>query len=179
MTGDVFINEAINDAFSIYTKCRKDFKDPMEEKTSLDYNSFLCSIVRMLVLVYGEEIVSAYSDKNTEEFNKTLMKYGMSEKDIEDFEVLVQRYYAMDRKQIGKTFRKKNKFFNVVQKYLIDMLVKKNIAESVPKEVVEGFESLLFTANNPDFYRASTALAEAFNPNQIGDYFEKQSFTGE
>lgn len=179
MSSEFFVNEAIDKAFSTYVNCRKEFKDPMEEKTSIEYNSFLCSIVRMLVLMYGEEVVKNYEDKDAEAFNKTLMKFGMSEKDINDFEVFVQRYYTMDKKQVGKTFRKKNKFFNVIQKYLIDMLVKKKSVEEVTNVEIEGFYSLLFTSNSEDFYRASTALLEAFNPYQIDEYFKKQHLMGE
>ena len=179
MTSEFFVNEAIDEAFSKYVRCRREMKDAMEEKTSLEYNSFLCSIIRMLVLVYGQEMPDFYDRKDVEAFNKTLMQYGMSEKEIEDFKVFVQRYYSMDKKQAGKTFKKKNKFFNVVQKYLIDMLVKKTRVEEVPKEIIEGFYSLLFTCNSTDFYRASVALLEAFNPYQIDDYFKKQQLLGE
>lgn len=177
--GDAFINEAIGEAFEIYESSRIKFKDVMDTKTSLEYNTFLCTIIRLLIIVYGEELIETYISQDAQAFNKLLTKYGMSEKDVEDFEVFVQRYYAMNKKHEGKTFRKKNKFFNVVQKYLIDMLVHKNKSVEVGKDEIKDFYDLLFTANSKDFYRASTAVAEAFNPYQIDEYFKKKKLLGE
>ena len=177
--GDTFVNEAISEAFSIYESNLTKFKDEMDTKTTLEYNTFLCTIIRMLVLIYGDDLMGASISGDTEAFNKSLMKYGMSEKDVNDFEVFVQRYYAMNKKHEGKTFRKKNKFFNVIQKYLIDMLVLRTRSEKVSQEVIQNFYDLLFTANSKDFYRASTAVAEAFNPYQIDEYFKRQNLLGE
>ncbi len=177
--GDAFVNEAISEAFSLYESSLTKFKDEMDSRTNIQYNSFLCTIIRMLVIIYGDDIMGASISEDAEAFNKSLMKYGMSEKDVNDFEVFVQRYYAMDKKHQGKTFRKKNKFFNVIQKYLIDMLVLRNNREPVPREAIENFYDLLFTANSKDFSRASTAVAEAFNPYQIDEYFKRQKLLGE
>ena len=70
---------------------------------------------------------------------------------------------------------KKNKYFNLVQKSLIDMLILKNQKEPVNNEVKNSFYELLFTANTKDFYRKSIALVEAYNPYEIDDYFKKQN----
>ena len=62
---------------------------------------------------------------------------------------------------------------HVVQKHLIDMLVKRNEQEALDKLVIIDFYNMLFTANNPDFYRKSVALLEAYDPYEIDKYFKK------
>ena len=41
----IFINNAINEAFLLYDSSK-------EKEESLDFNSFLCCIVRMLIVIY-------------------------------------------------------------------------------------------------------------------------------
>ena len=53
------------------------------------------------------------------------------------------------------------------------MLVKRNESEQLDKDVIRDFSNLLFTANNPDFYRKSVALLEAYDPYEIDEYFKK------
>ena len=71
--------------------------------------------------------------------------------------------------------KKENKYFNLVQKYLIDMLIKKNNQEKLDKEDINNFYSLLFTARSTNFYYKSTAVLLAYNPYEIDDYFKKQN----
>ena len=54
---DVFINKAFNDAMKLYI-------DNIDKPESVLYNGFLATVIRMLVLIYGEDIVKCYDDKN-------------------------------------------------------------------------------------------------------------------
>ena len=63
-----FINEAINEMFSIYNRSK-------EQPLSIEYNSFLSSVIRMLVLIYGEDVLKCYEDKDTNGFVNTILKY--------------------------------------------------------------------------------------------------------
>ena len=56
-TSSVYINEAIEYAFSTYERTK-------EHKGTLDYNSFMCTIVRMLLVIYGEEVMLDYQTHN-------------------------------------------------------------------------------------------------------------------
>ena len=65
------------------------------------------------------------------------------------------------------------KFFNAIQKLLIDMMVTKNNKGEINLEELVDFYELLFTANSFDFYRKTYALATAYNPYEIDEYFQK------
>ncbi len=62
INNDIFVNAAINEGFKLY--------DENKEKTySLEYNRFITCIIRMLILIYGEEIRLAYDKKDETYFN--------------------------------------------------------------------------------------------------------------
>ncbi len=169
MNDNVFINEALNESLLLYL-------DVKDKKYSLEYNSFLCCVVRLLILIYGEEnIISSFKNKDVDGFSSLLIKYGMSIEDCSSFVNNLEKFYNFYKKQQNKAIKKKNKYFNLVQKSLIDMLVKKKEKETVSKEEIEAFYELLFTAQNRDFYRRSVALVQAYNPYEIDDYFKKQN----
>ncbi len=165
---NLFICSALNDALKLYI-------DSKDKKGSLEYNNFMCSVIRMLVLIYGEEdIIDSYEKNDTELFDSLLTKYGYSIEEINNFKVIFEKFYRFDLRQQHKAIKKKNKYFNLVQKYLIDMMVKKSQTEKVDSIVMNDFYNLLFTANNKDFYRKSTAVFLAYNPYEIDDYAKKQ-----
>ncbi len=162
---DVFVNNAIQDAFQLYL-------DTKEQPDSIVYNDFLVSVIRMLILIYGENITEYYKNKDAKGFNDCLGQYGFSKENIKEFRVQFEKSYKSLNRQKDKAIKKKNKYFNMVQKYLIDMLVKKNEKENMDKNVIMEFYNLLFTVNNNDFYRKSVALLHAYDPYEIDDYFK-------
>jgi len=162
---DEFVNSALNEAFLLY----KDNHD------SVIYNGFLVSVVRMLIIIYGEEIVNLFDAKDVQGFNNLLTKYGYSIDEVNDFTSRLLKANKALIRQKDKAIKKKNKYFNVVQKDLIDMLVKKNEQEPMDKNLILQFYNLLFTANNSDFYRKSIAVLEAYNPYEIDEYFKKKN----
>ncbi len=167
--GNVFINEALNEGFKLYIENEK-------KEYSLDYNKFLCCIVRMLVIVYDKDVlVNAFHSNDVSSFDKELVRYGFSDVDVINFKTVCDKFYKFDLKQQSKAIKKKNKFFNLVQKYLIDMMKCKNNANSVNNEENNNFYDLLFTANSKDFYKKSTAVMLAYNPYEIDEYAKKQN----
>lgn len=168
MDSKVFINPAIDEGFKSYI-ANKDKED------SLEYNKFIVVVIRLLLLIYGEDILNLYNNKDANTFNVLILKYGYSVEEYGKFVNNLNRCYNFSLKQEEKAIKKKNKYFNLVQKSLIDMLIYKNKKEAVSKDVIEKFYELLFTANTKDFYRRSIALVEAYNPYEIDDYFKKQN----
>ena len=164
----VFINNALNDSIVLYCQSSKD-------KESLNYNSFLVCVMRMLCIIYDEDkLIDAYYKKSEDEFDKIIMKYGYPKEELDKFKDNFQKFYEFDIGQKDRTIKKKNKYFNLVQKSLIDMLVSKNNKETIKIEVKEEFYNLLFTANSKDLYKRSCALLMAYDPYQIDKYYEKQ-----
>jgi hypothetical protein len=164
---DFYINEAMEFAFSTYIE-KKDHKG------TLAYNTFICTIVRMFVLIYGEEVIFDYQTKNPATLIYTISKNGTPIDDANNFVKLVDRFYQFEKKNSKKAIRKKNKYFNVVQKFLIDMLINKYKIEKVDNKTLKEFYKLLFTANSSSFYRRTNALVMAYDPYEIDDYFKKQ-----
>jgi len=164
---NLFINHSLSEAFRLYVTNK-------DKKNSLDFNKFLCCIVRMLVMIYGEEIVELYKKNDGESFDNVLAKYGFDEENIDNFEVICEKFYLFDNRQSTRAIKKKNKYFNFIQKYLIDMMVKRKAVLPVDSTTLNDFYNMLFTANNDDFYRKSTAVLLAYNPYEIDDYAKKQ-----
>lgn len=168
MPDAIFINSALEDGFKKYLANK-------DKKESLEYNSFLCTIVRMLFLIYGENLILAYQDKDITKFDTILGSYGFPHVDVINFKNVCDKFYKFDIKQQTKAIKKKNKYFNLVQKYLIDMLLCKMSKETIDVSVKKEFYDLLFTANSSDFYRKSTAVLLAYNPYEIDEYAKKKN----
>lgn len=168
-TSSPYINDAIEYAFSTYVRTK-------DHKATLEYNSFMCTIVRLLLIIFGEEVILDYQTKNPATLVFTLTKFGTSLEDVNNFLTIVEKFYQTEQKQQDKAIRKKNKFFNPVQKYLIDMFVKKHQMKPFGKKEIKEFYLMLFTAKSRSFYRKSNALVMAYDPYEIDEYFRKQEW---
>ena len=164
----VFVNDAINDAIVLYTKCK-------DEKESLDYNSFIVCVVRMLAKIYDFSLIlEAFNNKDENKFNEVLMMYGYQTEKLELFKENFLYFYEFDNGQKERSIKKKNRYFNLVQKSLIDMFILKKQKDNVSTQDIEEFYEMLFTINSKDFYKKSYALLAAYNPYEIDEYFKKQ-----
>ena len=170
-SNDIFINEAISEMFRIYNRSK-------EQVLSLEYNSFFSSVIRMLVLIYGNEIVDFYEKRDVDGFVNTILKYGYDVIQFEEFKVNCNKFYKAELKKEDKAIKKKNKYFNLIQKYLIDMMLKRDSVKMVDKVTMKEFSDLLFTAKSNNFYRMSYALLMAYNPYEIYEYAKKQKIVG-
>lgn len=164
---NIFINSALEEGFKLYLSNK-------DKEYSLDFNRFVCSVIRMLIMIYGENIIKSYEEKNVQLFDDTLIKYGYDVTEANNFKVIFEGFYKLDLRHQKKAIKKKNKYFNLVQKYLIDMMVKRNQVEKLGSLEMNEFYDLLFTANSKDFYRKSTAVLMAYNPYEIDEYVKKQ-----
>ena len=167
-----FVNEAINEMFSLYNKSK-------DHPLSIEYNSFLSSVIRMLVLIYGEDIIKCYENNDVNEFVNIILKFGYDSNLCKDFIITCNKFYKAELKKEDKTIKKKNKYFNLVQKHLIDMMVQRNNQKIVDSVSMKEFYDLLFTAKSNNFYRMSYALLVAYNPYEIYEYAKKQKIVGE
>jgi len=161
----VFVNNAINDSVILYCE----YKD----EEGVNKESFLACVTQVLCKIYGEEdILNKYYDKDEEGFKELLTSYGFGDYDsfIDDFE----SFYEMDYDQEDNVLQRKNKYFNLVQKHLIDMMVCKNNEKPILIEDRKEIYEMLFTANSKSFYKKTYALNKAYDPYEIDDYFMKQ-----
>lgn len=163
-----FINDSLTNSFNSYL-------DNQGKEDSLEYNNFFTCVIRILYIIYGSKIIDSFKNNNVKEFENIIMSYGLDIKQYKDFVINFEKCYRFNIKQEDKAIKKKNRYFNLVQKCLIDMLVLKNKNDTVSKEEKDEFYSLLFTANTKDFYKKSVALVSAYNPYEIDEYFKKQN----
>ena len=166
----VFINNSINEAFSLYSNNYEN----EDKDVSIEYNSFMCSVARMLIVIYGEDIYKHYDNEDI----KLFLKYDFPVEDYKKFRVIFEKFYAFNKKIEDKPIKKKNKYFNLVQKYLVDMMVARIEKEKVSKKVIREFYNLLFTANSKSFYQKSYAVMVAYNPYEIDEYAKSKKIVG-
>lgn len=168
MQDNVFVNKAVSDAIQLYLNSKNNIY-------SLEYNKFLCVVVRMLILIYGEDIIKGYENKDVLFWENTMLKYGFEKKNYDQFIFSLDKFYNFDIRQQKKSIKKKNKYFDLVQKYLIDMIVQKRSVTMVDNKTIFEFYDLLFTAVSKDFYRKSTAVLLAYDPYEIYEYAKKKN----
>mgnify|MGYP003308139846 CR=1 FL=1 len=91
---------------------------------------------------------------------------------------MCNKFYKSEVKKEDKAIKKKNKYFNLVQKHLIDMMIQRNNLKLVDSVTMKEFYDLLFTAKSNNFYRMSYALLVAYNPYEIYEYAQKHKIVG-
>lgn len=169
----IFVNNAINDAIIRYYQSKS-------EPYGLTYNSFLVTVMRMIILLYGElDITNCYHTRNEKGmggFDTNMTKYGYSEKELEKFKVNFEKFYEFDMRQRKLHIKRKNPYFNRVQKNLIDMMFQKNKRSPLDGKTAQEFYNLLFSANSSDFYRKTYAVLMAHNPYEVDEYFKKNMY---
>jgi len=125
MKEDIFINIAFDNAFKSFFISRQD-------KDSLLYNSFNVIVIRILILIFGEESISKlYKEKNSVAFLNFLSKYGMSKADIALFKEDFLSYYNFEQKNELQKMIGKEINLNIVEVKDVDVnaqLVAENIA---------------------------------------------------
>lgn len=164
----IFINNAINDAIILFCQDKETDKE-------LSHNNFMVCVIKMLAIIYDEEtIIDCYYNEDFEKFKNLLMQYDYPLEEYEKFLDNFEKYYEFDLAQRDREIKKKNKYFNLVQKALIDMLVFKNNSVVVKVSVRKEFYDLLFTVNSKEFYQKTYALMMAYDPYEIDNYFKKQ-----
>lgn len=167
----VFVNEGVNAMFRTYIRS----KDKIE---SVEYNGFESSVIRMLILIYGNELESLYEKKDVDGFFKLLTKFEYTDAQVVEFVITCNKFYKAELKKDTKAIKKKNRYFNLVQKCLIDMMMVKNSIKLVDKVILNDFYNLLFTAKSNNYYRMSYALLVAYDPYEIYEYAKKQKLVG-
>ncbi len=169
----IFINNAINDSIIMYYN----YKD---KPFSKEFNSFLVTIMRMIVLLYGElDITNCYHTKNEKGmggFDTNLLKFGLPPVKLERFKQNFEKYYEFDMRQKRLHIKRKNPYFNTVQKLMIDMMFAKNKRSPMDSKKAKEFYDLLFTANSLDFYRRTFAILSTNYPYEVDEYFRKNMF---
>ena len=74
----VFINDGLTEMFKIYVRSK-------EQPQSVEYNGFGASVIRMLILIYGEDVLKFYASNDVDSFDRLLLKFGYEPSQLEAF----------------------------------------------------------------------------------------------
>lgn len=161
----VFINNAFTKAIDDYLKSSDNVQGVM-------YNSFLVVVIRMLVSIYSElDIINPKVMGDEDLLKENLCKFGYSKMDVEVFLSNMELFYEFENANNNDKFRKRNPYFIIIQKELIDMFIKKKLNFYITNDEVREFYDLLYTpyATNP--LRVSFNYLHAKDILKIDRYF--------
>ena len=159
---EVFINEGI-------TNCFKTFLNSQESPESIKYNTFLSVIIRLLILIYGQDIINSYQTANEEEFTNILSRYNISTNQIKTLYNEIQSYYSIYKDSPNSP----NPYFKYILEILIDMFIAKKTNTIVKYDEEEKFLDLAYTTSTKNAFRISYLYLIGESPL----YFEKYYYT--
>ncbi len=164
----VFVNNAFTNACDDYLKSCDNIQGVM-------YNSFLVVVVRMLVAIYSElDIINPKVMDDEDLLKANLSKFGYSKTDVEVFLSNIQLFMDFELENDKRKIKKKNPYFIIIQKELVDMLIKKKLNFYLTEAEVREFYDLLYTPYSKNPLRVSYNFLQASDVNEIDKYFKIQ-----
>ncbi len=157
----VIISEAFDYAISNYIKYR-------QNKESLEYNSFFVVVIRLLCVIYDEKnIIDPYINKDSQQLELNLCKYGYDIDKVIDFKQQFDIAYNLS------LIQKSNPYFLNIQKILVDMLMKRKEKENVDERIKQ-FYDLMYTPENKNPLQLSELFLNAKDEWEIDKYFKQE-----
>lgn len=164
----VFINNA-------FTRAINDYELSNDSFTGITFNSFLVVVIRMLIVLYGElDIINPSSAQDEELLKNNLAKFGYKKEDVDAFFANLELYYEHELENEKRTVKRKNIYFILVQKQLIDMFICKKLNFLLTEVEVKEFYDLLYTPFTPNPLRISYNFLMANDIYEIDNYFKKE-----
>lgn len=165
MKEEYFVNIAVHKAI-------KQYLASLNNKDSINFNSFLVVVIRVLILIYGEaDILNPYYLKSSVAFFNNLKKYGMSEADIALFKEEILNYYNFESTHNSGNVKEKNPYFRTSLKFLVDMFVLKKRKVNVTFEEEEEFLELIYTKHTKNSYRINYNYLVNDDPLYLEKYY--------
>ena len=124
MNQDIFVNEAINDGII----------NSMEGKNPEEFTTI---IINTLINIYGQlDIVNPYKTKSEKSFDSNVTKFGYSKEELSLFKQNVLNFYLSKEE-------KPNKYFDQIEKQLIDMFFTKMKSVQLSETDINSFNSFI------------------------------------
>ena len=165
MREEYFVNIAFDQAIKLYLNTRAN-------PNSLNYNSFLVIVIRILVLIYGEaDILNPYYLKNNVAFLNNLSKYGLSKSDVAILKSDFLSYYNFESENVKRTIKLKNPYFTNILKILVDMFILKKQNYHVNYYEEEEFLDLAYTSHTTNPLQVSYNYLVSDDPKYIEKYY--------
>lgn len=164
----VFINNAFSKAVNNYTKSNDNVQGVM-------YNSFLVVVIRSLISIYSElDIINPMVIGDEELLKENLAKFGYDKTDIEVFLSNLQLFDDFEILNETNNVKKKNPYFLLIEKDLINMLIKKKLNFFITEHELKVFYDLLYTPNSTNPLRVSYNYLMSNDEWEIDNYFKTE-----
>ncbi len=164
----VFINNAFSKAVNNYTKSNDNVQGVM-------YNSFLVVVIRSLISIYSElDIINPMVIGDEELLKENLAKFGYDKTDIEVFLSNLQLFDDFEVLNENNNVKKKNPYFLIIEKDLINMLIKKKLNFFITEHELKVFYDLLYTPNSTNPLRVSYNYLMSNDEWEIDNYFKTE-----
>lgn len=164
----VFINNAFTKAVNDYTKSNDNVQGVM-------YNSFLVVVIRSLISIYSElDIINPMVIGDEDLLKENLAKFGYDKTDINVFLSNLQLFDDFERLNENNNVKKKNPYFLIIEKDLINMLIKKKLNFFITEHELKVFYDLLYTPNSTNPLRVSYNYLMSNNEWEIDNYFKTE-----
>ena len=162
----VFINEA-------FTKAINDYQIGSENVQGVTYNSFLVVVLRSLICIYSElDIINPKVMDDAELLKNNLSKFGYSKTNVEVFLANMQLFLDFEKENDKRSVKNKNPYFIIIQKELVDMLIKKKLEFFLTEAEVREFYDLLYTPYSKNPLRVSYNFLQASDVLEADKYFK-------
>ncbi len=164
----VFINEAI-------TKAINDYLNSSDNIQGVTYNSFLVVALRSLISIYSElDIINPKVMDDADLLKDNLSKFGYDKSDVEVFLSNMQLFLDFEKENEKRNIKNKNPYFIIIQKELVDMLIKKKLNFYLTEAEVIEFYDLLYTPYCKNPLRVSYNFLQASDALEVDRYFKIQ-----
>lgn len=164
----VFINNAFTKAINDYTKSNDNVQGVM-------YNSFLVVVIRSLISIYSElDIINPMVIGDEDLLKENLAKFGYDKTDIEVFLSNLQLFDDFEKLNENNNVKKKNPYFLIIEKDLVNMLIKKKLNFFITEHELKVFYDLLYTPNSTNPLRVSYNYLMSNNEWEIDNYFKTE-----
>lgn len=154
---DYFINKSINKAFENYVNN----EIPGHKISAVD---FTVNIIHILTIIYGQDIIKAYKQKDENEFNIILLKYNLPKEQLNEF------YEKMDEfDTLMKQNHQKHTLINDIQYIVIMMIKQKRKNIEFQENELKAYDELLYIKGTRGFYNKINSI----NPDEIVNYWKE------
>ncbi len=158
---EIFINEFLTIGFN-------DFINKTKNNIFEDY------VIACLYAIYGQSLIEAYIQKQTNMFEKIIKKYKLNQSVYEDFMDNLIAYEGFKKSLMTNPIQKTEILSNI-QTDLIKMLKYKTVFESITDAQIAGFESIFL--NDQEIKKYTFNYSN--DPNKVLKYYknEKRNFS--
>ena len=129
----------------------------------------------MLVAIYSElDIINPKIIDDEDLLKENLAKFGYDKSDVLVFLSNIQLFWDFENENDKRKVKKKNPYFILIQKELVDMLIKKKLNFYLTEAEVREFYDLLYTPYSKNPLRVSYNFLQASDVMEVDKYFKVQ-----